>query len=107
MQQILKSPTTITIVIPNDLSSRAAQSGYRIAHDLNLYHKLDVDIITDSVAVQRLQNTNLGAGNLVVVGSPRDQFAGEILKEGKTPFHVQDGSLSFRGESFIRKASSA
>ena len=69
----------------------------RIVHDLHNYHRLDAEIISGTDALRRRSRGELGKGNIVVVGHPQEAFAACILSQRKTPFGVQEGSLTLNG----------
>ncbi|KAI0807549.1 hypothetical protein C8Q74DRAFT_1363040 [Fomes fomentarius] len=88
----------VAIVVPARVPSRTLSAALRIAHNLNVYHKLDVDIITDDEAIQRLHDGTLGTGNLLVLANGAlGEFAKLLLSEGRTAFGVRDGFLELRG----------
>jgi len=67
----------------------------RIAHDLHLHHKLDSEIITESVALHRSQHGSWPAGNVVFIGTASSQFANLILQERKTSFQIVGSHIDF------------
>ena len=104
---ILQSAGPLTIVVPAlHASSRALSVAHRIAHDLDVYHKLDAEIVADGAALQRLGAGELGPGNVVVVGmggsgdaASEGRFARQVLGLGKTAFGMDDGAvLTLRGQ---------
>ncbi|ETW85653.1 hypothetical protein HETIRDRAFT_150141 [Heterobasidion irregulare TC 32-1] len=104
---ILQSAGPLTIVVPAlHASSRALSVAHRLAHDLDVYHKLDAEIVADGAALQRLGAGELGPGNVVVVGmggsgdaAAEGRFARQVLGLGKTAFGMDDGAmLTLRGQ---------
>ena len=72
----------------------------RIAHSLDIYHKLDAEIVDDQEAAERLRDGTLGAGNVVVLGIGQlSGFAKDLLAQGSTPFTTRGGGLALRGRS--------
>ena len=59
----------------------------RLAHDLDTFHKLDVEILADSEAVGLLDRGLLGASNIVIFDGPTKTTMGERLLGGpeRTP----------------------
>lgn len=107
IQAILNSPAPLTIVIPSKASNHFLSAALRIAHDLDLYLRLDSEIVDDEEAMHRLQNDNLGGGNIVVLGGLQSQFFEWTVKQKKTSFTVSNGELNLRGRSIdgLRTAS--
>ncbi|THH15894.1 hypothetical protein EW146_g4658 [Bondarzewia mesenterica] len=106
LAMVLQSTGPLTLVVPNiRASSRALSVAYRIAHDLDVYHKLDAEIVTDETALGRLEKGELGPGNIVVVAATDSEelgpFARTILGQGRTVFSAgEDGTtLKWRGRS--------
>ena len=63
----------------------------RLAHDIFVYHRTDVEIIDEDEAMDRAGEDILGSGNLVVLGSPHDNaFAKWMMDKDHIP-----GKLSF------------
>ena len=97
---VLNSTGPFTIVVPSRSPSAELSAALRIAHNLNVYHKLDAEVITEGEAAVRLRDGSLASGNLVVLGSgDLGAFATSILKEAKTPFALRDSTLELRGQS--------
>ncbi len=66
IQAVLSSNGPITLVIPDDNHTHEMNVALRIAHDLELYHRLDSEIIRSSEA---FENDSLSQGNVVVIGN--------------------------------------
>ncbi|KAH9946364.1 uncharacterized protein BXZ73DRAFT_37690 [Epithele typhae] len=93
----LTTHAPFTIVAATNVPSQLS-SALRIAHDLNIYHKLDAEIIDDDEATRRLRDGQLGAGNIAVLSiGATGPFATALLEQKKTPFELEDGVLSLRG----------
>jgi len=101
LQAVLSSAAPLLVIIPNYRPSREFSVALRIAHDLNTYHKLDVDILQSSEALQNARNGCLGHGNIVVIGDMQSPFTQWILAQKKTPFELEGTSLKLKGRSLI------
>ncbi len=95
---LLTTSAPMVIVIPDRTPSRLLSAALRIAHALDLYHKLDAEIVDDEEAMRRLKEGLLGLGNMVILSSGKlSAFATTILDKRQTPFGVRGGSLELRG----------
>ncbi|KAL7283150.1 hypothetical protein ACG7TL_002576 [Trametes sanguinea] len=95
LANVLNSAGPITIVIPTKNPSRELSVALRLAHNLNVYLKVDADIIDDEEAKRNMENSSFGSGNMIVLGL--SNFARTVLNERKTAFGVVDGALSLKG----------
>ncbi|OSD02781.1 hypothetical protein PYCCODRAFT_1495213 [Trametes coccinea BRFM310] len=95
LANVLNSARPITIVIPTKNPSRELSVALRLAHNLNVYLKVDADIIDDEEAKRNMGNSSFGSGNMIVLGL--SNFARTVLNERKTAFGVVDGALSLKG----------
>jgi len=100
IQAILTSIAPITLLAANEMIAENLSVALRIAHDLHLYHKLDSEIITESVALHRSQHGTWPAGNVVFIGTASSQFAKLVLQEGKTSFQIIDSYIFFNHRRF-------
>lgn len=106
---ILNSKGPLIIIIPGVsliTPSRALSIATRLAHDLDLYFKLDAEVISDSEAIERLDAGTIGEskGNIVFIGlTGEGEFAKRILSEGKTVFSIDTAaekpSLKLNGDT--------
>ncbi|TBU28927.1 hypothetical protein BD311DRAFT_757466 [Dichomitus squalens] len=95
---VLSSAGPITIVIPSQSPSAQLSAGLRIAHNLDVYHKLDADIITEDEAATRMRDGSLASANIVVLARGElGAFSRSILEEARTPFKISGTSLKLRG----------
>ncbi|TFK86071.1 alpha/beta-hydrolase [Polyporus arcularius HHB13444] len=95
---LLTTSAPMVIVIPDRTPSRLLSAALRIAHALDLYHKLDAEIVDDEEAMRRLKEGLLGLGNMVILSSGKlSAFATTILDKRQTSFGVRGGSLELRG----------
>jgi hypothetical protein len=101
IQAILTSAAPLTIVAPDKGLGRERSSALRIAHSLNVYHKLDTNIIDSSEALKKVSEGTLGSGNIVVIGDPATPFVQYILAEKKTPFRIDGASLTLAGRHLV------
>jgi hypothetical protein len=70
----------------------------RIIHDLNVYHRMDAEIILESEALSSLSAGSWSDGNIVYVGKPA-KLVHRILGNKQTLFGVTATSgLSLRGQ---------
>lgn len=100
MQDILTSPGPIIFVVPDVMPSRELSVALRIAHDLNLYHRLDAEIILESKALSLLEGERLPCSNLVFIGTPASSFAWMVLDSQQTPFGITKSSfLELNGQT--------
>lgn len=107
MSNILNTKEPITLIIPDKPPSRTFHAALRIAHDLNLYHKLDAQIIDDAEATQRLESGTLSEGNIVVLGNLQGQFSQNTLHQKKTAFEMQNNILYLRRRPIIQESTGA
>jgi hypothetical protein len=99
---ILSSAAPILLVIPQSSdSSSNIQLLYalRISHDLNVYYKLETEIIFDSDAMHRYEEGTLGSANIVVIDGPQKTSFGKwLLLQNKSDLRINDaGFLSLDG----------
>ena len=100
IQTILTSIAPITLLAANEMIAENLSVALRIAHDLHLYHKLDSEIITESVALHRSKHGTWPAGNVVFIGTAFSQFAKLVLQEDKTSFQIVDSFIFFNHRCF-------
>ncbi|PIL23730.1 hypothetical protein GSI_13480 [Ganoderma sinense ZZ0214-1] len=100
ISNLLSSTSPITIVVPNRLPSPESSAALRIAHNLNVYHKLDVGIIDADEADRAVRDGSLASGNLVVLSYGKLRgFAASLLSKSATPFGVDGTTLRLRSRS--------
>ena len=78
---ILSSETPLLFVVADE-DALSLSYALRLAHDLDTFHKLDVDILTDSEASGLLEGGSLGPSNIVVFDGPKKTSLGRRLLEG-------------------------
>jgi hypothetical protein len=107
---ILRSSGPLKIVVSGGGNSDHEMSiAQRLAHDLGVYYKLNADIVLDTEMVLPSPDstatlTELGSGNIIVIGNPSGRYIRQCLEKGKTAFGIadrQDGPplLQLRGET--------
>lgn len=98
MASVLSSPGLLTIVIPTKQQGAELSAASRLAHNLNVYHRLDAEIIDAKEASQRLDVSSLSPGNVVVLEQgPLSSFAKSILGKARTAFQLRDDTLELQG----------
>lgn len=104
---MLSSTGPINIVIPNRSPSAELSAALRLAHNLNVYHKLDANIVDDYEADRAVRDGSLPSGSLVVLSQGRlGGFAASLLSELATPFGVDGTTLRLRSRPFIAPSTS-
>lgn len=99
MSTALSSKGPVLIVISDTRETRSLSVALRLAHVLNLYHKLDAEIITDAHLMRLVQEDQVGGGTLVVIGNTSGNFTTWCLGRGETPFAIQGTALALQGRS--------
>ncbi|KAI0781232.1 hypothetical protein BD413DRAFT_600635 [Trametes elegans] len=105
LANILLSNEPLIIVVPTKQPSRELSAALRIAHNLDVYHKLDAEIIDDKEASERLSEASQETGNAIFLGL--GAFAKSVLAQGKTAFGVQDDDLALRGRRLNEPSTAA
>ena len=95
---ILSSAGPLQIVIPRK-SAQFLSAATRLAHSLNVYYKLDSNILDAEEAQASLQGGSLGTGNIVVIGDENNVFLDGLLTDGRTPWRLRGGKLTLNGRS--------
>lgn len=103
--KILSSSGPFTLVVPHR-SIDSAQPAIRMAHDLDVYHKLDAEIIDSSEAIDRLDKGALGQGNIVTIGGVNNNFTCQLLEKGATPFSLSSEGLLLHGRPISQDTAS-
>lgn len=104
MYAILQSLGPLQIVINRKADNSALQAAQRLAHSLNVYHKLDANIL-DAQEAQDLHHSGSLDGNIVLLGDARNVFLERTLAHRRTPFHLHQGALEFNGRRLERDSS--
>ncbi|KAF7778870.1 hypothetical protein Agabi119p4_3215 [Agaricus bisporus var. burnettii] len=69
----------------------------RLAHDLQVYHRLDACICPDYEVVGPQSVGHWPKCNIVLIGSQKDPVIQSILEENKLPISMRDGQLTLNG----------
>lgn len=93
IQSILSSSASLTIVIPSDSHSLELSVALRAAHDLNAYHRIDAEIVTDSEALMRSRTSSWADGNIIFIGTSSSPFVRAVIEEKRTAVELCDGRL--------------
>ncbi|CCM03831.1 uncharacterized protein FIBRA_05980 [Fibroporia radiculosa] len=101
MAKILSTAAPMVIVVSDMSSEHALLSALQIAHNLDVYHKLDSEIIDSTEAMRRQSADELGSGNIVVLGDLGCSFAAAVLRARQTAFTYSDGLLYLRGRPLL------
>ena len=105
-QNIFDTTAPLAIVIPADLAlhRRELSAALRLAHNIDVYLKLDVEIILDTVAVGLLKSPvgdNALQGNIIVHGG-HDNAVSRYLLNCETRKRVSEFSLDAGGKWHFR-----
>ncbi|KAI0048234.1 hypothetical protein FA95DRAFT_1540157 [Auriscalpium vulgare] len=106
LSSVLDSRGAFTIVVP-DTGDRELAIAQRLALDLDVFHRLDAEILPESTALRLLDEDQLNNGTLVVISLPHNRFTRRCLTEamGGTSFRIVDGTqgfaLQFRGSKLL------
>lgn len=71
----------------------------RIAHDLNVHHRLDAEIVRESEALSLFLEGLWSPGNVVFIGTPYSELVKRILADKKTSFEVATTGLVLRDQA--------
>ena len=96
MSLILNARAPLLFVIADDTDVQALGAALRLAHSLDVYHKLDATIVT-SDEVSRMSPAQLIDANIVAIGGFKNAFVKETLEHGKTSFKLRNGALHLHG----------
>jgi len=101
MQTILSSAAPIYFVVSGDLTSPSLSFATRVVHDLNLFHKLDAQIIFEEEASYSEDFNFAVGGNVVYVGNLTSSYIRKIIQKGKTPFKLEGSQLYLNGTPVV------
>ncbi|KAF9001962.1 hypothetical protein BDQ17DRAFT_1281013 [Cyathus striatus] len=97
MQAILSSPAPLILIIPDYETGAELSVATRIAHDLHLYHRLDVEIVDQIRGMELLSERKWTGGNVVFIGPHSSHFVSHILRSKMTPIELSDGQIYING----------
>lgn len=96
-------PLTIIVPFPSKIDSQALSTALRIAHDLDVFLKLDSQILPDTVAMSLIKSeSSTLKSNLIILGGIENAVTRSLLqlptKDIKTEFGLsEDGEWTLRG----------
>lgn len=105
MSNILLSAGPIHVVISSKEHPSSLSAATRLAHALNVYHKLDVSILDAAEALSSLERGSLGESNMIILGDSSNALLAHILKMQQTPFRLGEQGLSLNGRKFAEGTS--
>lgn len=101
---ILLSRGPLLFVIPDE-DGLSLSYALRLAHDLDTYHKLDVEILTDTEAIRLLEGGLLGPSNVVIFDGRNKTTLGRRLLGGPghspLPIRVCQNGAKSNGTSSV------
>ena len=98
LQSILSSNGPITFIISHNTNSPDLSVALRLAHDLQIYHRLDSEILSESEIQTCLLSGRLPPGNIVFIGKQSSVFPRALLSEKRTPFEAKGNVLELNGQ---------
>lgn len=69
----------------------------RLAHDLQIYHRLDACICPNYEVINPYNVDHWPKGNIVLIGSLDDSAIQSVLEQNKLPLSMRDGQLTLNG----------
>lgn len=105
MSNILLTGAPFMIVIDDRTSQQSLSAALRIAHNLNVYHKLDAAVLDGDEAKLKLKDPSQQSARVIVLGSPNNTLSRSMLVDGRTPFTYKE-SLQLNGRSLDISSSS-
>ncbi|KAJ7236724.1 hypothetical protein B0H12DRAFT_124090 [Mycena haematopus] len=99
IQSFLSTDAPFHLVVLNNSGSRDVSLALRIAHDLNAYHRLDVEIILGHKSFRERLADNRGVvGNILIIGNTASPSLASMLENPQTPFRSENNVLMFKDE---------
>lgn len=99
MQLILGSLAPLILVIPDENRMQELSAALRIAHDLHKFHRIDSEIVLSSEALERVQGSTMGEGNLVIVGDVGASLTRWCFSRQESVFKIDSNSPSLNGQA--------
>lgn len=92
LQCVLSTTGPISIIISDvpDAEHSELLAAQRLAHILQLYHRIDTQIITEA---EIRAGSGWPIGNIVFIGHPSSQLVKKLLDLERTPVRVKDDIL--------------
>lgn len=100
IQSILSSPGSVTIITSGQSNGNDHWAALRLAHVLQLYHRLDSEIIAEDEAHTRTACDTWRDGNIIFIGPPHSPFAKEILGQQRTSVRTIDATIHLGPRKF-------
>ena len=100
IQSILSSPGPVTIITSGQSNGNDHWAALRLAHVLQLYHRLDSEIIAEDEAHTRTASDSWRNGNIIFIGPPRSPFAKGILGQRRTSVRTIDATIHIGTRKF-------
>lgn len=97
MSNILLTAAPFVVVVRDTTSSNILSAALRMVHSLNVYHKLDAEIIDDGEAVRRFNTGVLELANIIILGDPSSAYFQSVLHHAKTAFVLKNQDLHLKG----------
>lgn len=86
----------LQIVIPHK-SGHCLSGAIRLAHSLDIYHKIDSNILDAQEAQALLQAGTAGNSSIVVISDGSNVFLNDVLAARRTPFGFSEDALTVNG----------
>ena len=99
LQQILSSRNHMVFIVPDVPQSRELSVALRIAHDLNVHHRLDAEILLESEVLPLLGLDSWSESNIVFIGKPSSTLVQQVLGDKKTPFEARVSGLGLNNQA--------
>lgn len=96
MSLILNSRAPLLFIVSDKADTHALQAALRLAHSLNVYHKLDANIVAAD-EVPHIPPEALSNASIVAIGGAENSFLKDKLERGQTPFTLRGASLYLHG----------
>ena len=100
IQSVLSSPGPITIITSGKSNGNDHWAALRLAHVLQLYHRLDSEIIAEDEAHTRTTCDTWRNGNIISIGPPRSPYAKGILGQRRTSVRSIDSTIHLGTRKF-------
>lgn len=92
----------ITIIISATSVAHELSVAQRLAHVLQLYHKIDSEIVPEHAVLAQIEDGSWPAGNVVVIGLPSSLLVKGILAKNKTSVSIIDSVVHVGWRRFSR-----
>ncbi|KAJ7771786.1 hypothetical protein B0H16DRAFT_1772103, partial [Mycena metata] len=99
IQSFLSTTAPFRIAVLDNTSSHDTSLALRIAHDLNVYHRLDAEIIPGYEAFQDQLASGI-TGNILIIGDTASPALAKLLENPQTSFRTENNRLVLRDATF-------